>query len=352
VARLADASEEANWDDLVVATGRGHILQTKGWAAAKALTGWRAQRYLFDDGGLAQVLVRDLPLGMTFAYAPRGPLAIGPLADAIRALRAELARQPCVALLCDPEVPDSTDLLRAVRGAGARPSPVYVQPRRTLLLNPAIDPEALLAAMRKKTRQYIRKAERAGVVTEETDDLERFHRLLRVVGERDRFAVHSLEYFERLRAGLHDRLHVLMARIGSDDVGALMLARMAERAWELYGGWSGTHAEDRPFYLLKWRAIQRMRQLGVERYDMWGLTYSDPRSGGPLARARVLDLAASRLGLRARGTVDPLAGVTEFKLGFGGDVVTWVGALEVPVRRALFPLWQLAGRRRLARAAA
>jgi lipid II:glycine glycyltransferase (peptidoglycan interpeptide bridge formation enzyme) len=312
---------------MVVATARGHILQTKGWASAKALTGWRARRFVLDDGGVAQVLIRDLPLGLTFAYAPRGPLAIGPLADAIGALRRELARDRCVALLCDPEVPDSSDLLRAVRRAGARPSPVYVQPRRTLLVNPAIDPDVLLAAMRKKTRQYIRKAERAGVVTEETEDLERFHRLLRIVGERDRFAVHSLEYLESLRDGLGDRLHVLMARIGTDDVGALMLARMAERAWELYGGWSGTHAEDRPFYLLKWRAIQRMRQLGVERYDMWGITERDDPN-------------------------DPLAGVSEFKLGFGGDVVTWIGALEVPVRGMLFPLWQLAGRRRLARSAA
>jgi len=202
---------------------------------------------------------------------------------------------------------------------------VFVQPRRTLLINPEIDPQALMEAMRKKTRQYIRKAERAGVVTEETSDLARFHGVLTAVGERDRFAVHSLAYFERLRAGLGERLHVLMARIGDEDVGALMLARMAERAWELYGGWSGTHAEDRPFYLLKWRAIQRMRQLGVARYDMWGLSERPD---------------------------DPLGGVTEFKLGFGGDVVEWIGALETPVTGWLYPLWQLFGRRRLARAAA
>jgi lipid II:glycine glycyltransferase (peptidoglycan interpeptide bridge formation enzyme) len=323
--RLATPREEDGWDDLVVATARAHILQTKGWAAAKALTGWRAERYVFDDGGVAQVLLKELRFGLTMAYAPRGPLAVGPLADAIGALRSALARRRCVALLCDPEVPPSEDLVRAVRRAGARVSPVYVQPRRTLLLNPEIAPDALLAAMRKKTRQYIHKAERAAVATEETDDLERFHRVLRTVGERDRFAVHSLAYFERLRAGLRERLHVMMARIGGEDVGALMLARVDDRAWELYGGWAGTHAEDRPFYLLKWRAIQRMRQLGVSRYDMWGL---------------------------AERADDPMAGVTEFKLGFGGEVVTWIGALEVPVRPWLFPLWQLGGRRRLARGAA
>lgn len=319
-ARLATPSEDAAWDDLVAATDRAHVLQTRGWAEAKALTGWRAERYVLGDGGVAQVLLKSLRFGLTMAYAPRGPLAVGPLADAVGALRRALARHRCVALLCDPEVPDSADVLRALRRVGARPSPVFVQPRRTLLLNPGTDPDVLLGAMRKKTRQYIHKAERAGVVTEETDDLERFHRVLRVVGERDRFAVHSLEYLERLRAGLGGRLHVMMARVGSDDVGALMLARMAGRAWELYGGWSGTHSEERPFYLLKWRAIQRMRQLGVGRYDMWGLS-------------------------------DALAGVTEFKLGFGGEIVTWIGALEIPVHRWLFPVWQLAGRRRLARAA-
>lgn len=227
---------------------------------------------------------------------------------------------------------------------------MYVQPSRTLILDPSVEPDALLAAMRKKTRQYIHKAERAGVATEETGDLARFHRLLRAVGERDRFAVRSLDYFERLRDGLGDRLHVLMATAGGDDVGGLMLARMGERAWELYGGWSGTHGEDRPFYLLKWRSLMRMRQLGVRRYDMWGLTQT-AQSGEALPRGRVLDLVAPRLGLRARGT-DPLLGVEQFKLGFGGEVTSFIGTLETPVAKALFPLWQIAGRRRLAASAA
>jgi len=64
--------------------------------------------------------------------------------------------------------------------------------------------------------------------------------------------------------------------------------------------------------------------FGVGRYDMWGLSETAD---------------------------DPLAGVTEFKLGFGGDVVEWIGALETPVTRWLFPVWRLFGRRRLARSA-
>lgn len=274
------------------------------------------------------MLEKKLPLGITVAYCPRGPLVDDAvLPDAIVALRRALARAGrCAALLCDPEAPPTDGLRRALARAGVAVAPVHVQPGRTLVLDPSRHPEELLGAMKKKTRQYIHKAERAGVGTEETSDLARFHHLLRIVGERDRFAVRSLAYLERLRDGLGERLHVLMATAGGEDVGGLMLARMGDRAWELYGGWSGTHAEDRPFYLLKWRALLRMRQLDVTRYDMWGLT--------------------------ERGSEDdPLRGVEQFKLGFGGEVVEFVGAVETPVTRALFPLWQVGGRSRLARAA-
>ncbi|HUG05243.1 MAG TPA: peptidoglycan bridge formation glycyltransferase FemA/FemB family protein [Candidatus Limnocylindria bacterium] len=278
------------------------------------------------DGGVVQVLLKSLPLGLSVAYAPRGPL-VAPehLAEAVAAVRTALASERCASLLCDPEAPDDPALRATLTRAGVRASPVFVQPRRTLLMDLSRENDALLAAMRKKTRQYIHKAERAGVVTEETGDLDRFLKVLGAVAERDRFATHSRDYFERLLAAFGDRAHVMLARVGEEDAGALLLVRMADRAWELYGGWSGAHAEARPFYLLKWRAMLRMRQLGVRRYDMCGL---------------------------AEGADDPLAGVENFKLGFGGEVTTWIGALETPVRPILYPLWQLAARRRLARSAA
>ncbi|TME78386.1 MAG: aminoacyltransferase [Chloroflexi bacterium] len=309
----------------MVASGEPHVLQSAAWGELRAATGWRVRRFVLD-GGVAQVLLRSLPLGISVAYAPRGPL-VAPerLADAIAALRDALRHERCASLLCDPEVPDDAAVRAGLARVGVHASPVFVQPRRTLLMDLSKGDEELLGAMKKKTRQYIHKAERAGVVTEETRDLDRFMKVLRAVATRDRFAIRSREYYERLLAAFGDRALLMIARLGDDDAGAMLLVRMADRAWELYGGWSGAHAEARPFYLLKWRAMLRMRQLGVRRYDMYGL---------------------------AEGADDPLAGVENFKLGYGGDVVAWIGALETPVRRMLYPLWQLGARRRLARSAA
>ena len=234
-----------------------------------------------------------------------------------------LGRGMTVSLLCDPEAAENDSLAKALEAEGIRRSPVYVQPRRTLLMDLTQDAETMLGAMRKKTRQYIHKAEREGVVTEKTTDLARFHRVLRTVAERDQFGIHDLGYFASLVEAFGDALHLRMARVDREDVGALLVIRIGDRAWELFGGWSGAHSEKRPFYLLKWHSLMQMKELGVRRYDMWGL---------------------------AEG--DELAGVENFKLGFGGEITPWIGALETPVTAFLFPLWRFGARRRLAAASA
>jgi lipid II:glycine glycyltransferase (peptidoglycan interpeptide bridge formation enzyme) len=287
------------------------------------------RRFTLDDGGrragVAQVLLKRIPLGMTFAYAPRGPLVeASDLPAATRALAAALAADRGTGLLVDPELPPSPELAAALARSGARPAGIFVQPRRTLLVDLTKSPDELLAAMRKKTRQYIHKAEREGVVTEETRDLDRFLAVLTKVAARDRFAIHDRGYFERLLGAFGDAAHLTLSRVGDEDDGALLAIHIGDRAWELYGGWSGAHGESRPFYLLKWRSLMAMKQRGAVRYDMWGLS---------------------------EHTGDDLAGVESFKLGFGGDVAEWIGAFDRPVVGPLYPLWRIAGRRRLAAAA-
>src|SRR2546430_14715621 len=127
------------------------------------------------------------------------------------------------------------------------------------------DAETMLAAMRKKTRQYIHKAERDGVVTEKTTDLARFHRVLRTVAERDQFGIHDLGYFASLVEVFGDALHLRMARVDGEDVGALLVIRIGDRAWELFGGWGGAVIVKRPLFLLQAHSLTQMTELAVRR---------------------------------------------------------------------------------------
>ena len=152
------AEDDARWDELVIGTGRPHILQSRAWAELKSATGWSARRYVLDENGqrrgVAQVLTRSLPLGISVAYSPRGPL-VEPrdLAAAIVALRDALAADRCASLLCDPEAPRDESVLAELSDRGVRRSPVFVQPRRTLLMDLTRSDDELFGAMKKKTRQ-------------------------------------------------------------------------------------------------------------------------------------------------------------------------------------------------------
>ena len=326
-ARTATAEEDARWDALVEATGRPHILQSRGWAEVKRPGGWDSRRIVVERKGeivaVAQVLLREIALGQRYAYAPRGPLVRDPalLGEAALTVARSLAGTRAAALLVDPELPDDSRVADGLRRAGCLPGRFPVQPRRTLVLDISRDPDALLGEMRKKTRQYIRKAERDGVDTEESEDITAFYDVQRRVASRVGFGIHDRAYFETLWRVLAPlgRAHLFFARLHGERIAALLALRWGDSAWEMFGGPTGEHAEARPFYLLKWRAMLRLRQLGVRSYDMWGLAESGKDD-------------------------DPLSGVENFKLGFGGETRSYIGAWEAPVREALFLLWRFASR--------
>jgi len=317
----------------VEANGGPHILQARAWAEVKRSGGWRAERFVLEAAGatigVAQVLLRELPLGQRYAYAPRGPLIREPglLPQATRALASALRPTGAFLLLVDPEITDE-GVVPALEGVGLAPARSRVQPRRTLVVDIGREPDALLADMRRKTRQYIRKAERDGVATEEDDDVEDFYRIERIVAERNAFGLHDRSYFEAIWRAFAPvgRAHLFFGRYEGTRVATLLVLRWGEHAWEMFGGWTGEYAEARPFYLLKWRAMLRLRQLGVRSYDMWGLADS------------------------ARSD-DPMAGVENFKLGFGGAERTYIGAWEAPVRGLIYPVWRVISRLRPATAA-
>jgi lipid II:glycine glycyltransferase (peptidoglycan interpeptide bridge formation enzyme) len=326
-ARPATPDEDARWDTLVESTGRPHILQSRAWAEIKRPGGWDSRRIVVERKGepvgFAQVLLKEIALGQRYAYAPRGPLTRDPslLGEVALAVARSLAGARAAALLFDPEVPESEPVTEALRHAGCLPGRFPVQPRRTLVLDISREPDALLAEMRKKTRQYIRKAERDGVDTEESDDIGAFYEIQGAIASRVGFGIHDRAYFETLWRTLapQGRAHLFFARFGGKRVAAMLALRWGEQAWEMFGGPTGEYAETRPFYLLKWRAMLRLRQLGVRSYDMWGLAESGNDD-------------------------DPLSGVENFKLGFGGEPRSYVGAWEAPVREALFFLWRFASR--------
>lgn len=319
---------DSAWDAFVAGHPDGHLLQTSGWAALKARVGWQAERVALAENGRAvaggQVLLRRLPWGQALAYVPKGPLADWRNAAQVRALLAALREasaphRPAL-LKLEPDLPDSPQLDLILGSYGLqRGHPV--QPRSTLHLGLCDGPETVLAGMKQKWRYNVRLADRKGVTvrTMTAVDLPAWHAMNAETSQRDGFGVHQPAYyaaaFDLFPPG---RACWLLAEFEGQPLAAIVVFALGRKSWYLWGASHSLERQRMPNHALQWAGIRWAVEQGCHSYDLWGI----PDEVGANPEAFADDLAEQPGGLW---------GVYRFKQGFGGQVVRYTGAWDLPL---------------------
>ncbi len=308
---MRSARSAATHHDAQVAAVDGSVLQRWAWGEFKAGHGWDVARAA-GDGFAIQLLSRQRG-GVAVGYVPRGPAVCWDDAEAVNgcftALDA-LCKEAGVALaLIEPDapLPPTFDL----RTYHLVPSPLTVQPLRTIIVACDRSDDALLAAMKQKTRYNVKLAAKRGVTVRQGDatDLPAFYRLLETTASRDAFGVHTAAYYTDLLsvfAPPHEGT-LLLAEYAGDLAAAALLIRGGKTAIYLTGASSNLHREHMPPYALQFAALQWARDVGCTRYDLWGIP---PTNEPPDA------VQGEQQNVR-----DGLWGVYRFKQGFGGEIV-------------------------------
>ena len=140
-----------------------------GWTPVRLAIGPTAESPVAG----AQLLLRRIPVvGWHLAYAPRGP--IGRMDDPrtraafMHALRVMGRTERIATVRIDPEAAPDTPYGSALMSLPWRAAP-KVQPPTTRVVDLTLGEEALRANLKRKHRQYVNKAERAGVTIERFD---------------------------------------------------------------------------------------------------------------------------------------------------------------------------------------
>jgi len=267
--------EQALWDEVVHDLG-GHPLQLWGWGDVKGAHNWHPHRILFVDEkdvvvGAAQVLTRTLPGPFRrLDYVPRGPVAKkGSEADVLGALvRYCKQHLPGTLISVEPDLAEMAGLNQWTRSSNTILIP------RTLILDLAKTEDELQSAMTKKTRQYIRKSEREGINIRQVHTREELDTLLDIykqTAERAGFALHGDDYYFDVHDKLGESSVIFAALKDGAPVAFVWLAVSSTVAFELYGGMNDIGQSLRANYALKWHAITKCKEWGIERYDMNGL---------------------------------------------------------------------------------
>ena len=331
-----------SWDSAVQAT-HGHWRQSWRWGEYMRRQGWRVERIHTagpSGAGLAQVLFKHWG-PVSLAHIPRGPVLVGDaeavLRELLAAVDAACRRHHALGLLIEPDRP----LPRVVTdgGWGLVRSPEPRSPSRTVKV-PLLDDRALLARMHHKTRYYVRLAQRRGVVIEQAagDEaaLATFYRLVQDTARRNHFAIGPRATYDTVLRSFGGDAVVLFALVDGVAVAGELLVHAGEDAIALHAASSTTRRVPGATALLVFEAMRWARGQGCRWYDADGIA----GEGRPC-----LAPGSERVPGSSGGD---LRGLDWFKLGFGGEIVSYPAPLER--RYHLLALWLLR-RSRPARAA-
>lgn len=314
----------SEWDAFLAQYPDAHLLQTSAWGELKSRFGWQAVRVRAGDCG-AQVLFRALPLGLSLAYIPKGPVGAGwnilwPEIDRV------CRRRRSVLLKVEPDLDEPLRPADLEQLRNFRRSEHTIQPRRTILIDLDGTQEQWLARMKQKTRYNIRLAEKKEVRVQPSTDLDAFYRLMQATGQRDGFGVHSAAYF---RAAYElfspsGMCRLWIAEYAGQPLAGIMAFARGSRAWYFYGASSEAERARMPAYLLQWHALAWAKERGCCQYDLWGVPDEEEE--------------ALETGFETRS--DGLWGVYRFKRGFGGKLVRSAGAWDRPYLLPAYPLYR------------
>ena len=361
---LVIENAQDQWDAFVQSSVSPSLLQSWGWLDFQNKFGFKTYRFVGADDSstslveahaVASVVEYPLKAGARYWYVPRGPIfsstVTAPQAKEFLTLLSQEAKKAKATFLrVDPALPEENQILQTLASHEQTVvSPKQTQPQHTATLDLTKTDEALLAAMKPKTRYNVNLSQRKGVevvhvqaptqhaeprqhvsnnikinnnapVREQQHEsstfehnLAAFLNLLSETASRDGFSLHERAYYEcmwreLIPAGLLD---VYLAYHHTTLVAGIMVGSFANRATYLHGASSSSYREVMAPHLLQWKAIQNAKTHGVTRYDFGGVAPEDA------------------------GEDHAWSGLSRFKEGFGGSRETFAPAHDIITK----PLW-------------
>lgn len=197
----------------------------------------------------------------------------------------------------------------------------------------------LLKNMQQKTRYNVRLSEKKGVSVKIDNSDKAFNEYLRLTDEttnRQKFYAHDKTYHKLLWEIVGNKknesfnpnklqAHLLTATYNKKTLVTYILFTFKDKLYYPYGASSSEHREVMASQAAMWGAIKFGKELGLKSFDMWGA-------------ANVPEPTKN----------DPYYGFHRFKLGFGAELVEFIGSYDLVINPLNYRLLTVADKVRWA----
>jgi lipid II:glycine glycyltransferase (peptidoglycan interpeptide bridge formation enzyme) len=217
----------------------------------------------------------------------------------------------CVFVRMRPNVYETPERDKTAKELGLVKSPMHLHAEHTVMLDLTKTEDEILADMRRQTRYDVRRSAKLGIKVDFDNSKEAFDDFYDIqlkTAERQGFIPSPRKFIQAQREAFGENARIYTASLdGTVLAKGLILLQKPEAIYHEAASTDegrklpGAHA-------LQWKIIQDAKAMGLKRYNLFGI--APPNS--PHHR---------------------YAGVTTFKCGFGGEVVTFMPAYDLSVKK-------------------
>ena len=321
IKRVTDKDYTA-YEDFLRSCPNGHFMQSIAWKRFKGSQQSFAFMSLNDNGEVQGAMLMFLQevrhTNKKFLYCPRGPICNRKDVCVLDELLSEASKIAseigAYKLTLDPDITaENSEWLEYFKHIGAR---IGDNAHDNGILQPfsvfRIDikdkgDDELISSFHSKARYSVRSSLKSGAVCKlgTREDIPAFCRLLKSTAKRDGFTARKEEYFYELYDSLgDDMMKIFMVSYDDETIAGSVLIKFGNKSWHMYAGSSEEHKETLPNFLMQWEMMRWSVQNGVAIYDMRGIAGEGDK-------------------------LKPLEGLVRFKKRFGGELVSFVGRIDI-----------------------
>ena len=322
---IREIDDKEIWENFLLECKEKTFLDSWNWGEFQKSLGNKIWRIgIFENEnllGLALVVKIEAKRGK-FLFIPHGPnLKIEDKEKKLkllRVLRDELERiaksEDCDFIRISPILKKTKENEEIFSILGFKNAPIFIHPEITWELNIEKSEEDILAGMRKTTRYLIKKAQKEQLLTiREENSLEGvslFNKIYLETKERQHFVPFSLEYLQKEFLAFKDegQISILLGDYKGEIIAGGIFIFWQNLAFYHHGASSRKYSKIPTSYLLLWEAIKKAKQKGCKVFNFWGIAPTDSPK-------------------------HPWAGLTLFKIGFGGEKKEYVKTKDLPLKK-------------------
>ena len=292
-----------------------NFLQSDAWKKTNELIGHKVITEKIGKDGYVQMIIKKAKRGR-YMEIPGGPLINWKSEKQVEQAKEIIVKTAkenrCVFVRLRPMLMANSLNLNILKRFGARKSPMHLAAEHTVILDLTKSEETILAEMRRQTRYEVRRADKLGIKVEKGDSKELFeelHQIQKATALRQHFVPPDLKTLMAEREAFGKNATIYVAKTPEGEPIAYGLILVDGEEGDYYEAASTDLNRKLPgAYALQWQVIKDLKKKGIKRYNLWGI--APPNQ--PHHR---------------------YAGVTTFKTGFGGEIVTYVPAHDLVINR-------------------